>query len=173
MARQATQKEAADARKKKKAKVAWQKYEKEKEIAQRVKARENKSNVESELESEVPTKVADMIFFEEEESREVIVTSAERRDPMAMFAGDERETESRAMVPVLRKRAASADAVGEWEAKRKRSSRPSVALPVSSSPAADTAEQAGRSEEQTGANAGLVAGGGLACRGCRRAVRAV
>jgi len=40
VARQATQKEAADAKKKKKAKVARWKYEKEKEIARRMKARE-------------------------------------------------------------------------------------------------------------------------------------
>ena len=42
----------ADARKKKKkAEVAHQKYKKEKEVAQRVKAGERKSDVESELES--------------------------------------------------------------------------------------------------------------------------
>ena len=54
----------ADARKKKKAEVARWKYEKEKEIARRVKARENKSDVES----EDPKEVDDMIFSEEEES---------------------------------------------------------------------------------------------------------
>ena len=68
MARHATQKEAADARKKKKAEVAHRKYKKEKEIAQRVKAEERKSDVEAELESEDPTDVDDMVFSEEEES---------------------------------------------------------------------------------------------------------
>ena len=89
MAQQAAQKEAADARKKKKAEVAHRKYKKEKEVARRVKAGERKSDVESKLESEDPTDVDDMIFSEEEESREVIVTLVERRDPAAMFAGDE------------------------------------------------------------------------------------
>ena len=62
------------------------KYE-EKEIAWRVKAVENRSDVESELESEDPIEVGDdMIFSEEEESREVIVTLAERCYPTAAFA---------------------------------------------------------------------------------------
>ena len=55
-----------------------------------MKAGENKSDVESELESEDPTEVDDMIFSEEEEeSREVVATSAERRDPVATPAGGE------------------------------------------------------------------------------------
>ena len=54
MARQAAQKEAADARKKKKAEVAHRKYKKEKEVAQRMKARERKSDIESELELRIP-----------------------------------------------------------------------------------------------------------------------
>ena len=89
MARQATQKEAVDARMKKKAEVAHRKYKKEKEVTRRVKARERKSDVESELESEDPVDVDNMVFSEEEESWEVIVTSAERHDPTAMSAGDE------------------------------------------------------------------------------------
>ena len=67
MAQQATQKEVADARKKKKAKESRRKYEKEKEIARRMKVEENRSNVESELESEDPTEVGDDIIFSEEE----------------------------------------------------------------------------------------------------------
>ena len=107
-----------DAKKKKKADEAQRKYEK-KEIARRVKAMENRSNVESELESEDPKGVGDdMIFSEEEESREVIATSAERRDPVAASAAGEQEVERRSDVPMPRKRAASADAVGEREAKR-------------------------------------------------------
>ena len=55
-------------RKRKKAEEARRKHEKEMEIARRVWARENKSDVESELESEDPTEVGDdMIFSKEEE----------------------------------------------------------------------------------------------------------
>ena len=69
--------------------MAQRKYKKEKEIARCVKARENKSDVESELESGDPKDVDDMVFSEEEESREVNVTSAERRDPTATSDADE------------------------------------------------------------------------------------
>ena len=112
--------------------MAQRKYKKEKEIARHVKAGENKSDVEFELKSEDPIDVDDMVFSEEEESQEVVVTSVERRDPVAMSAGDEQEAERRGEVPVPRKHAASADAAGEREAKRARSPRPSVASPVSS-----------------------------------------
>ena len=78
-----------------------------------MKAGENKSDIESELESEDPTEVDDMVFSEEEKSREVVVTLAVCRDPTAMSAGDEQEAERRIVVPVLRKHAVSADAVGE------------------------------------------------------------
>ena len=137
---QAAQKEAADARKKKKAEVAHWRYKKEKEIDRCMKAGGNKSDVESKLESGDPTDVDDMVFSEEEESREVVVTSAERRDPTVMSAGDEQEAERRAVVPMPRKRVASTDAVGEWEAKRTRSPRPLVASPVPSPPATNTAK---------------------------------
>ena len=52
--------------------VVHRRYKKEKEIARRVKAGENKSDVESELELGDPTDVEDMVFSEEEESREVV-----------------------------------------------------------------------------------------------------
>ena len=113
-----------------------------------MKAGENKSDVESELESEDPTEVADMVFSEEEESLELVVTSVERRDPVAMSAGDEQEAERRAEVPMPRKRATSADAVSKREAKRTRSPRPSVASSVSSPPVTGIVEQARQSEEQ-------------------------
>ena len=65
VARQAAQKEAMVERKKKKAEEARWKHEQEMEIAQRMQARENRSNVES----EDPTEVGDdMIFSKEEES---------------------------------------------------------------------------------------------------------
>ena len=65
-----------------------------------MKAGECRSDVESEFQSEDPTDVDDMVFSEEEESQEVIVTSMVRHDPMAMSAGDEQEAEKRAEVPV-------------------------------------------------------------------------
>ena len=46
-----------------------------------MKAGERRSDIESELVSEDPTDVDDMVFSEEEESQEVVVTSAERCDP--------------------------------------------------------------------------------------------
>ena len=102
----------ADA-KKKKAKVAQRKYKKEKEIARCMKAGENRSNIESELESEDPTKVDDMIFSEEKESQEVVVSSVERRNPAAMSTGDEQEAKRCGEVPcrgsVLRARMPSAN----------------------------------------------------------------
>ena len=57
MARQTTLKEAAVAKKKKRAEKAQRRHEKEKEITQRVLARENRSDMEMELESEEPTKM--------------------------------------------------------------------------------------------------------------------
>ena len=69
MAWQTAQKEAADAKKEKKAQAARRRYQKEQDIAQRVRAGENRSDVESELESEDPIEVGDdMIFSEEEDS---------------------------------------------------------------------------------------------------------
>ena len=118
-----------------------------------MKAGENKSDVESKLESGDPIDVDDMVFSEEEESREVVVTLVEHRDPMAMSTGDEQEAKRCAVVPVPRKCAMSMDTIGEWEAKRTWSPCPLVALPVPSPPTTDMAEQAGRSEERTGTSA--------------------
>ena len=111
-----------------------------------------KSDVKSELKSEDPTAVDDMVFSEEVESREVVVTSVEHHDPTAMSAGDEQEAEKRAVVPVQRKRAVSVDIVGEQEAKRMRSPRP-LASPVPSPHAADVVRQAGWSKERTSTSA--------------------
>ena len=130
-----------------------------------MRAGERRSDVESELTSDDPMDLDDMVFFDEEESQEVVVTSTEHRDPMAASAGEEQEAARRAEVPASRKRAASADTVGERVVKRARSPRPSVVPPVPSSPAADAAERAGRSE--------LVARGGPACRRYGRAAQAV
>ena len=61
---------------------------------------ENRSDVESELESEDSTEVGDdMIFSKEEEGREVVLTSAERHDPVAVFASGEQEVERCGDVP--------------------------------------------------------------------------
>ena len=105
------------------------------EIARRVRVGENRSDAESELELEDPLEMGDdMISFEDERGREVIVTSVERREPMATSAGGEWEVDRRDDVPVRRKRAASLNAASEREAKRTRSPRPSEASPASSPP---------------------------------------
>ena len=96
-----------------------------------------------------------MVFSEEEKSQEVIVTSADRRDPAAMSAGVEQEAERCMVVPMPRKRAVSADAIGEREANRTRSPRPLVASPVLSPPTVDATEQARQFEERTGTRASL------------------
>ena len=57
MARQAAQKEAADARRRRRPR-----WRKEKVVARRVKAGERKSDIKSELESEDPMDVDDMVF---------------------------------------------------------------------------------------------------------------
>ena len=44
-----------------------------------MRAGERRSNVESELASDDPTDLDDMVFSDEEESREVVVTSVESR----------------------------------------------------------------------------------------------
>ena len=73
-ARQATQKEAADAWKKKRTQEVQRKEEKKKEVARRVRAGERASDIESELMSDDPTDLDDMVFSDEEESQEVVVT---------------------------------------------------------------------------------------------------
>jgi len=88
------------------------------------------SDVESELTSDDPTDLDDMVFSDEEGSQEVVVTSAERRDPVATSAGEEQEAARCAEVPVSRKHAASTDAIGGRAAKRTRSPRPSVVSPI-------------------------------------------
>ena len=95
----------------------------------------------------------DMVFSDEEESREAVVTLAVRCDPTATSVGEEQEAARRAEVPTSRKRAASADTVGERALKQTWSPRPSVAPPVPSPPTVDVAGRAGRSEERTGARA--------------------
>ena len=49
-----------------------------------MKARERRSDIELDLQSEDPTDVDDMVFSKEGESREAIVTSAVRHGPAVM-----------------------------------------------------------------------------------------
>ena len=56
-----------------------------------MRAKERRSDIESELASDDPMDLDDMVFSDEEESQEVVVTSAVRRGPMATFAGEEQE----------------------------------------------------------------------------------
>ena len=76
----------------------------------------------------------DMISSEDEGGRGV-VTSVVHRKPMAMSVGGGHEVERRGDIPMPRKCATSSDTIGEREAKRTRSPRPSEALPVLSPPA--------------------------------------
>ena len=123
------------------------------EVARRVRVGEHRSDVESELTSDDPTDLDNMVFSDTEGSQEVVKTSAERRDPAATSAGEEQEAARRAEVPAARKRAASADAVGERAVKWTQSLHLSAVSPIPLSPVADAAEGAGRSEERTGARA--------------------
>ena len=81
-----------------------------------MRAGERRSDVESKLASDDSTDLDDMAFSDEE-SREVVVTSVEHRDPVATSAGEEQEVARRAEVPASRKCAVSADVVGERVAK--------------------------------------------------------
>ena len=54
-----------------------------------MRAGERRSDVESELALDDPTDLDDMVFSDEEESQEVVVTSVVRRDPTATSAGEE------------------------------------------------------------------------------------
>ena len=138
--------EAAVEKKKKRAEKARKKHEKEMEIAQRVRAKENRSDIESELESEDPTEMGDdMISSEDERGEEVVVTSVEHREPTATSASGVWDAERHDDVPMLRKRATSSDTIGEWEAKWTRSSCPSEVSSALSPPAPG---QVRRSEEQ-------------------------
>ena len=56
-----------------------------------MRAGERASDVELELASNDPTDLDDMVFSDEEESREVVTTSAVHRDPTAMSTGEEQE----------------------------------------------------------------------------------
>ena len=80
MAWQAAQKEVVDAKKKKRAEKARRRHkkEKEKEITWRVRAGENRRDVEAELESKEPTKMGgDASTSKDNRDRAIIVTLVE------------------------------------------------------------------------------------------------
>ena len=84
MARQAALKQVAVA-KKKRAEKARRRHEKEKETARWVRAGENRSDVEAELESEEPTEMGgDASTSEDDRDRGVVATSVERRASAAV-----------------------------------------------------------------------------------------
>ena len=117
-----------------------------------MRAGERRSDVESELALDDPMDLDDMVFSDEEESGGVVATSEERRDTTTSSVGDELVVAHRAADPSSRKRAASADVVGERTSKRTRSPHPLTMSPAPSPPMVDMAEQGGRSiEEGTGA----------------------
>ena len=120
-----------------------------------MRAGERTSDVESELASDDPMDLDDMVFSDEEESWEVVVTSTEHCGPATTSVGGEQEAARRAEVPASRKCATSADVAGERAVKRTRSPRPLAAPPVSSLSVADVAERARRSEERTSAHAAM------------------
>ena len=88
--------------------------EKKEEVARCIRAEERRSDVESELTSDDPPMDLDnMVFSDEEESWEVVVTSAERCGPTATSAGGEQEVAWHAAVPASRKCAVNVNVVGE------------------------------------------------------------
>ena len=123
-----------------------------------MRAGENRSDIEVELESEEPMEMgSDTSSSKNEGSRSVITTSVERHEPAVVSTGGGREAERCSNVPAPRKHVVSSDTIGEREVKRTRSLRPSEASPALSPPAPGTAGQDRRSEEQahTPASSGM------------------
>ena len=114
MALQAAQKEAVDAKKKKRAEKARRRHEKETDIARRVRAGENRSDMEAELESEEPMEMGgDTSTSKDEGDRGIIMTSVERHEPTATFVSGGWDMEKRGDVLESRKRATSEDTAVE------------------------------------------------------------
>ncbi|XP_066317328.1 uncharacterized protein [Miscanthus floridulus] len=91
-----------------------------------------------------------MVFSDEEENREVIMTSAMHREPTATSASEEQEAAWCVEVPTSRKSVASVDAIGERAVKQMQSPRLLVVSLVPLSPVADMAEGARWFKEWTG-----------------------
>ena len=120
-----------DAKKKKRVEKARRRHGKEMEISRGVWARENRSDVEAELESEEPTELGGDVSSSKDGDWDVVATSSKRRESATTSASGERVAGRRDDVPPSRKRAASSDAAGEREVKRPRSPRPLEASPAS------------------------------------------
>jgi len=133
-------KEAAVVKKKKRAEKARRKHGREMEIARWVRAGENQSDIEAELESKDPMEMGDDVISSDDEGGwEVVVSLVERHEPVAASAGGRWEAKRRGDVPAQRKRTVSLDAIGELEAKWTRSPRPLEASLALSPPAPGTA----------------------------------
>ena len=87
VARQATLKEAADAKKKKRPEKARRKHGREMEITRWVRAGKSRSNVEVELESEDPMETGDDVISSKNKGGWEVATSVERREPTAASTG--------------------------------------------------------------------------------------
>ena len=118
-------------KKKKRAEKAQRKHGKETKIAQRMRARENRSDMEAELKSEEPMELCGDASSSEDGDRDIIVTSSEGRESAAMSASGERDVGRYGDVPPSKKRAASSNAASEQEVKRPWSPWPSEASPAS------------------------------------------
>ena len=105
----------------------------EKEIARWVRAKENRSGMEAEIESEEPMEMGgDASCSKDEGGWYVITTSVEHHEPMATSASSGRDAERHGDILVSRKHVVSSDAIVKLEAKWTRSPRPleaSLALP--------------------------------------------
>ena len=90
-----------------------------------MRASENRSDVEAELESEEPTEMGGNASTSEDDGdRGIIATSVEHRAPAAASTSSGRDVERHGDVPRSRKRAVSLDVAVEREVKRARSLRP-------------------------------------------------
>ena len=116
---QATLKEAAVAKKKKRAEKAQRRQAKEKEIARRVRASENRSDMDADLELEEPIEMGGNTSTSKDDGdRGVIMTLVERCMPAADPIGGGQDTERRNDIPTSWKRAASSNTAVERDAKR-------------------------------------------------------
>ena len=79
-----------------------------------MRASENRSNVEVDLESEEPTEMSDDASTSEDDGgRGIVATSVEHHVPATMSASGGWDTKRHGEVPTSRKCAASSDAIGK------------------------------------------------------------
>ena len=97
-------------KKKKRAKKARRRFDKEKEISQWVRRDESQSDMEADLESEESTEMGgDASASEDERDRGTVVTLAEHHGPVTTPIGGGRDMEVRSDVPESRKLTTSED----------------------------------------------------------------